>query len=63
MSLSCRHSRVWIDYVGDTSTQLMYFPLQQHWLLLSECVRNVNLNRRVQSKWKIGERQSVLQRN
>jgi len=35
-------------------------PLQQHWLLVPKWVRNVNQHHLVQSKWKIGERQSVL---
>jgi hypothetical protein len=62
-ALSRHQSRVWIDYVGDITTRLVYFPLQQHWPYLPIWVRNVNLHHPVQCKWKIGERQSVLKGN
>ena len=39
-----------IDYIGDVSTQILDFPLHQHWLLIWKWVRNV------QCKWKICER-------
>jgi len=32
-SLSCHQSHIHIDYVGDIITWLMYFTLQQQWLV------------------------------
>jgi hypothetical protein len=39
------------------------FPPHQHWVWLPKWVRNMYLQHLVQSKLKIGERQSVLTRN
>jgi hypothetical protein len=62
-SLSRHQSHVWIHYNGDIIKQLSWFTLQQQQLMLLKWMRNVNFRHLLQSKWKIGEGQSVLMGN
>jgi len=56
-SVSCMEKlRWWYNRVAQ-------FPIQQHWPFLPTWMRNIALHHLVQSKWKIGKRQSVLKRN
>ena len=45
------------------SRGITVIPLLEQWLFLPTWVRNINLHQIVQSKWKIGETQSILKRN
>jgi len=55
-------SLVWYDYVGDIIMQVIYFPLQQHWIFLPTWARNVILYRVMQSKWNISKGQVAMKR-